>query len=195
MNKNPVRFSFCFLETKKRSFQRNDEAPWNYNQNTLDSFNMGKMFFYTETREIVFEEPRKCKLTQSSIALSIKNEWTKFFTSFTPEVLRFSQDSKADGLMDSFVRGCKDKHIYVKKKNVRYRNYKPKIISISLAFQYLTIKYLNIGYFNIDYLVKCTNCYNISRGKGTFTSLSYQNQFFSPFQSFCPSRRVLNPIS
>ena len=94
-----------------------------------------------------------------------------------------------------FVRGCKDKHIYVKKKKVRYRNYKPKIISISLAFQYLTIKYLIIGYFNIDYLVKCTNCYNISRGKGTFTSLSYQNQFFSPFQSFCPSRRVLNPIS
>lgn len=95
------------------------------------------------------------------------------------EVLRVSQDSKEDGLMDSFVRDCKDKHIYAKKS---YRNYKPKSISISLAFQYLTIKCLIIGYFNIQYLVQCTNCYNISRGKGTFTSLSYQNQFFSPLQ-------------
>ena len=69
---------------------------------------------------------------------------------------------------------------FMQKKS--YRNYKPKSISISLAFQYLTIKCLIIGYFNIQYLVQCTNCYNISRGKGTFTSLSYQNQFFSPLQ-------------
>ena len=122
------------------------------------------MFFYTETWEIVFEEPRKCKLTQISMALSIKNEWTKFFTSFTPEALRVSQDSKADGFMDSFVRGCKDKYIYVKKK-VHYKNHIPKIIGIILTFQYLTIKCLCIGYFNIRYLVWYTNCYNISREK------------------------------
>ena len=74
------------------------------------------MFFYTETWEIVFEEPRKCKLTQSLIALSIKNEWTKFFTSFTPEVLRVSQDSKADGLMDSLSEVVKINTFMLKKK-------------------------------------------------------------------------------
>ena len=74
------------------------------------------MFFYTETWEIVFEEPHKCKLTQSLIALSIKNEWTKFFTSFTPEVLRVSQDSKADGLMDSLSEVVKINTFMLKKK-------------------------------------------------------------------------------
>ena len=40
------------------------------------------------------------------------------------EVLRVSQDSKEDGLMDSFVRDCKDKHIYVKKKVTEIINLK-----------------------------------------------------------------------
>lgn len=57
-------------------------------------------------------------------------------------------------LMYSAARGSKDKHIYLgKKKQTITIDYIFKIITIILAFQYLTMKHSYLGHFDMEYLM------------------------------------------
>lgn len=63
--------------------------------------------------------------TDSKLNCTVNKEWmNKILHKLHTEVLRVSQDSKEDGLMDSFVRDCKDKHIYGKKQSYEIINLK-----------------------------------------------------------------------